>query len=67
MTALLVTFGPERRTRFPRLTYQRQGDVWRFIDNDPDCGPAVVGPQYRTQAELLGDLTRYAQESGYES
>ena len=43
--------------------------LWRFVCLDFDGGgttptaPAVVGPQYRTKAECLADLHRYAAEN----
>ena len=50
------------RTRFDILGYQQiDHDCWRVMDLS-DGRPSVVGPQYRTKAELLGDLTRYARE-----
>jgi hypothetical protein len=49
--------GPICRTRYPELCYQRQWDLWRIVTAEDE---ATVGPQYRTRAELLGDLERYA-------
>lgn len=55
---LFVECGPQRRTRYPELDYQRQGTGnWRIIDTD---GNAVVGAQYASEKELLADLDRYA-------
>lgn len=53
--------GPIRRTRFPELNYQRQWDCWRIVTADDE---AAIGPQYRSQAELLADLDRYASVYG---
>ncbi|UGY15181.1 hypothetical protein HAP48_0042765 [Bradyrhizobium septentrionale] len=51
-----------RRTRFPELAYaQHAKDLWRIIATDTD---QAVGPHYRTKAELLADLDRYAKEFG---
>jgi hypothetical protein len=49
--------GPVCRTRFPDLNYQRQWDRWRFVTSEDG---ATVGPPYRSKAELLADLERYA-------
>jgi hypothetical protein len=51
------SFGPVCRTRFAELNYQRQWDRWRIVTAEDE---ATVGPQYRSKAELLGDLDRYA-------
>lgn len=51
------SFGPVCRTRFPELNYQRQWDRWRIVTAEDG---AAVGPQYRSKAELLADLERYA-------
>ena len=53
------------KTRFHGLFYTHNGDHWRFI-NGEDGDQHAVGPQYATKAELLGDLTRYAAEYGYD-
>jgi hypothetical protein len=58
--ATIGTFGPIQETRFSGLTYQRQIDCWRFMVDGQN-----VGPQYRTKAELLADLNRYAELYGY--
>ena len=50
------------RTRFAGLGYILVCDAcWRFVDLS-DNRSATVGPQYRTKAELLADLQRYARE-----
>jgi hypothetical protein len=47
-----------RPTRFSELSYCQHGrELWRFVDNQSG---ATVGPHYRTKAELLSDLERYA-------
>ena len=49
-------------TRFPELGYRKDGpNLWRIVDT-ATC--AAIGPVYRTQAELLGDLARYAKDYG---
>ena len=53
-----------RPTRFPELGYRCDGPrLWRFYDVT-GAEPRAIGPQYPTKAELLGDLTRYAQDFG---
>ena len=55
-----------RPTRFKELGYRCDGpSLWRIYDirDDP---PAAVGPFYKTKAELLADLDRYAAEFGCE-
>lgn len=45
-------------TRFPELNYERQSpSLWRFIDATTG---RHVGPQYRTERELLADMQRFA-------
>lgn len=45
-------------TRYPELSYsQPLAKVWRIIDNATGRG---IGPFYRTKAELLTDLERFA-------
>jgi len=55
-----------RPTRYAGLCYvQQDRTTWRFVsvhDCDSVATPAVVGPQYRTKAELLADMDRYARE-----
>lgn len=56
------------RTRFKGLGYIHQDKhLWRVVDlHDGINTVHVVGPQYRSQSELLGDLDRYAKETwGY--
>ncbi len=64
-----VTIGPTfHSTRFSILFYaQVDRNLWRFFVRDSDNSGASVGPHYRTKAELLGDLTRYATEYGLEA
>jgi hypothetical protein len=55
--------GPVCRTRYAELAYQHRGDHWRILDltgGEPAEDAPGVGPQYRTRAELLADLDRYA-------
>lgn len=48
-------------TRFAELKYaQISRQEWSFFATDTE---SRVGPIYRTKAELLADLTRYAKES----
>jgi hypothetical protein len=60
------------KTRFAGLGYWHQGHaLWRVVDLHESVlnsqgVPRVVGPQYKSKEELLGDLDRYARESwGY--
>ncbi len=51
-----------RPTQYDGLCYTMQDrSLWRFVWTG-DGGQVTVGPQYRTKAELLADLTRYATE-----
>ena len=51
-----------RPTRFPELGYRNDGPgLWRFVDTETG---ATIGPFYRTKAELLGDLHRFAADYG---
>jgi hypothetical protein len=57
-----------RNTRFDGLGYvppSCNGDAWRFVDMTDPQRNALVGPHYRTKAELLADLERYAKEYGF--
>jgi hypothetical protein len=59
-----ITIGatPQRPTRFPELAYINQAaGLWRIVTTEDG---ATIGPQYRTKAELLADLDRYAREYG---
>ena len=55
-----------------RLAYIQWAKDWRIVHIDPSnhtdyrsiCR-AFVGPIYRTKAELLSDLDRYAKEFGF--
>jgi len=49
------------KTRYEELGFEKQGNIWRFVTTEDG---ATVGPQYRTKAELLGDLYRYAKLYG---
>lgn len=49
------------KTRFAELEYEKHGaDLWRIVDVTDPRRPAAVGPQYKTKAELLADLERFA-------
>ena len=50
-----------RPTRYPELAYEKHGTIWRIIATDTN---QAIGPFYKTKAELLADLTRYASEYG---
>ena len=51
-----------RPTRYPELGYQKVAPgLWRFVDLETG---STVGPQFKTKAELLADLARYATEYG---
>ena len=52
-------------TRFAELGYRCDGrQLWRIYDLSGIVGP--VGPQYRSKAELIADLERYAIAFGCE-
>lgn len=54
-----------RPTRYPELGYRQDGPgLWRIYAVAHGSQPAAVGPHYRSKAELLGDLVRYATEYG---
>ena len=60
------------KTRYAGLGYWHQGHgLWRVVDIhdsvlNPQGMPRTVGPMYKSKAELMGDLDRYARESwGY--
>jgi len=59
----------ETRFQLPdgqKLGYEKQGsNLWRIMSIDPGSPPAAVGPHYKTKAELLADLDRYAKEFGF--
>lgn len=50
-----------RATRFKELCYVKWGKDWRLVDNSTG---STVGPIYSTKAELMGDLSRYAEFFG---
>jgi hypothetical protein len=51
-----------RLTRYPELAYEQHAkDLWRIIATDTQ---QAIGPFYKTKAELLADLNRYAKEYG---
>jgi hypothetical protein len=59
----VMTEQEPRRTRFAELGYRCDGpSLWRIYDITDT--PQPVGPQYRTKAELLADLDRYAKNFG---
>ena len=57
------------KTRFAGLGFANINPagaaVWRVIDLHDAGREAVVGPIYKTKAELLADLDRYAASWGY--
>lgn len=59
-----------RPTRYKELGYMEQDKgLWRLVAMPTpglDDDYAVVGPQYKTKAELMADLPRYAREYGCE-
>lgn len=54
--------GDLKPTRYPELFFEHRGDHWRLIDGADLPKRIGIGPQYRTKAELLADLDRYAKE-----
>lgn len=49
-------------TRYAELCYEQQAkNLWRIVASEDGSS---IGPHYRTKAELLGDLDRYAAEYG---
>jgi len=53
------------RTRYTELMYEQQAtNLWRIIDVDGVDGQAAIGPRYKSRAELLADLDRFAREFG---
>jgi hypothetical protein len=49
-------------TCYPGLAYAQLGaDLWRILDTKRGV---AVGPVYRSRAELLADLDRFAREYG---
>jgi hypothetical protein len=53
-----------RATRFKELCYvQIDRNLWRITDAQTG---ATIGPFYKTKAELLADLARYAKDYGCE-
>jgi hypothetical protein len=53
-----------KQTRYPELGYANYGRAcWRIVDRSDN---RVVGPIYKTKAELLADLDRYAAVFGCE-
>lgn len=51
-------------TRFKELGYIKWGKDWRLVDNSTG---STVGPIYSTLAELMGELSRYAEFFGCET
>ena len=51
------------KTRYPELGYVHSVGCWRIVDMSTGD---VVGPLYKTRAELLADLPRYAALFGCE-
>lgn len=52
---------PVRDTRYRELGYEQHGYFWRVVDK---MRGGQVGPHYRSLAELLCDLDRFAREYG---
>jgi hypothetical protein len=51
-----------RATRYAELGYRKVlPTLWRIVDM---ATGAEIGPHYRTKAELLADLARYAKDFG---
>ena len=52
-----------------KLSYISWAGNWRIVHTDPSMKrqlrDAFVGPIYKTKAELLADLNRYAKEFGF--
>jgi len=49
------------KTRHTQIRLIRmEAGVWRFIAKDSGGDVNVSGPRYRTKAEALSDLTRFA-------
>ena len=54
-----------RSTRFRYLGYDKVApNIWRIFDLC-DGRESAVGPIYKTRAELLADLERFARAFGY--
>ena len=56
------------KTRFAGLGFIHLPECWRIVDINGGWDPSqprTIGPQYKTEAELLSDLVRYAATSGY--
>lgn len=55
-----------RPTRYNGLGYIRvDSSTWQFVDTLED-NDAQIGAHYRSKAELLADVERFAQERGFE-
>jgi hypothetical protein len=54
--------GPLKTTEYPALAYRQAGDRWRLYEL---ATGRLEGPFYRSEAELLADLDRYAEAFGY--
>lgn len=59
-----------RYTRFQFLGYTRNGaNSWQFVDllstSENGGNTARIGAIYRTERELLADLTNFAETRGY--
>ena len=58
----MIPYGTLRPTRFPELAYWRQlSNLWRIVDTETEN---AIGPHYRTRAELLSTLDRFASQYG---
>mgnify|MGYP001559394931 CR=1 FL=1 len=51
-----------------KLAFTRWGHDWRIVHIDPSVKGnqgAFIGPIYKSKAELLADLDRYAKDFGF--
>lgn len=56
-----------RPTRYKGLGYiQVDATTWQFVDTLEPGHDAQIGAHYRSKAELLADVERFAQERGFE-
>jgi hypothetical protein len=55
------------KTRYKELEYRKDGPtLWRICETPSSEANSAIGPHYRTKAELLADLERFAAEFGCE-
>jgi transcriptional regulator with XRE-family HTH domain len=48
-------------SRYPRLGYRRQGEVWRLVDMTTK---ACIGPEFASEPDLLRTLDQFSEVSG---